>query len=218
MKNLKTILELPLLKKIDLQLFAEDGQDGNSGDDPEGGNNGDQSEDGAGGEGNSNKGDNGNKTFTQEELEAILRDRLAQQERVNKKKIEEAKSEAEKLAKMNEEQKKAYEQEKLQQQNAELLKKIQDLEKVQAREELSKSAASMLRENHKISATQDILDFVVGEDADVTNKNIEKFVAIIQADRKQVEIERATGYTPKNYSGSNEKTTAFDRVLSKYNK
>lgn len=218
MKDLKTILELPLLKKIDLQLFAEDGQEGNSGDDPEGGNDGDQNEGGAGGEGNSNKSDDENKTFTQEELEAILRERLAQQERVNKKKIEEAKSEAEKLAKMNEEQKKAYEQEKLQQQNAELLKKIQDLEKVQAREELSKSAASMLRENHKINATQDILDFVVGEDADVTNKNIEKFVAIIQADRKQVEIERATGNTPKNYGGSSKETTAFDRVLSKYNK
>lgn len=199
---------------FNLQLFTE----GDSGNNDVSENNEANNQNDGGGSENSNQGEGNVKIFTQEELNAILKDRLAQQERVNKKKIEEAKSEAEKLAKMNEDQKKAYEQEKLEKQNAELLQKIQDLEKFQAREELSKSAASMLRENHKINATQDILDFVVGEDADVTNKNIEKFVAIIQADRKQVEIERATGNTPKNYGGSSKETTAFDRVLSKYNK
>ncbi|WP_349814614.1 hypothetical protein [Dubosiella newyorkensis] len=55
----------------------------------------------------------------------------------------------------------------------------------------------MLQENHKITATQDILDFIVGKTAEDTNLRIEKLVSIIKADRKAVEAERTFCRAPK---------------------
>ncbi|WP_304427598.1 capsid assembly scaffolding protein Gp46 family protein [Dubosiella newyorkensis] len=109
------------------------------------------------------------------------------------KKIEEAWTEAQKLAKMNEEQKKQYEQEKIQTENENLKNQIAQLEKQAQRTELSKSAATILQENHKITATQGILDFVVEETAEDINVRIKKLVSIIKADRKAVEAERSLG-------------------------
>lgn len=156
------------------------------------------------------------KTFTQAELDRIVKERLKRAEKENQKKIEEARTEAQKLAKMNEEQKKQYEQEKIQTENENLKNQIAQLEKQAQRTELSKSAATILQENHKITATQDILDFVVGETAEDTNVRIEKLVSIIKADRKAVEAERALGRTPKIYRTDHEKPSPFEAKLNKY--
>ena len=133
------------------------------------------------------------KTFTQTELDRIVKERLKRAEKENQKKIEEARTEAQKLAKMNEEQKKQYEQEKIQTENENLKDQIAQLEKQAQRTELSKSAASILQENHKITATQGILDFVVEETAEDINVRIKKHVSSIKADRKAVEAERSLG-------------------------
>ena len=91
----------------------------------------------------------------------------------------------------NEEQKKQYEQEKIQTENENLKDQIAQREKQAQRTKLSKSAASILQENHKITATQGILDFVVEETAEDINVRINKLVSIIKADRKAVEAERS---------------------------
>lgn len=85
--------------------------------------------------------------------------------------VESAKAEAEKLAKMNAEQKQRYELEKLQKESAELKAAAEKVE-------LGRTATSILRE-HKIDATQDILPFVVGADAEDTKGRIDKLVSII---------------------------------------
>lgn len=192
-----------IVKPFNLQLFAEESAPDLTPDEPENAP-------------KSSEEEKGEKTFTQAELDKIVKDRLKRAEKENQKKIEEARTEAQKLAKMNEEQKKAYEQEKIQTENENLKNQIAQLEKQAQRTELSKSAATILQENHKITATQDILDFVVGETAEDTNVRIEKLVSVIKADRKAVEAERALGRTPKIYRTDHEKPSPFEAKLNKY--
>ena len=192
-----------IVKPFNLQLFAEESAPGQAPDVPDTAP-------------QSWAGQQGGPSFAQAELRAIVKDRLKRAEKENQKKIEEARTEAQKLAKMNEEQKKAYEQEKIQMENENLKNQIAQLEKQAQRTELSKSAATILQENHKITATQDILDFVVGETAEDTNVRIEKLVSVIKADRKAVEAERALGRTPKIYRTDHEKPSPFEAKLNKY--
>lgn len=126
----------------------------------------------------------------------------------HKTELETAKSEAAKLAKMNAEQKQQYELEKLQKEN-------EALKEAQARSELGKEAATLLKE-HKIDATQEILDFVVGKDAETTKANIDKFVEIIEKQLKAAELARATGKTPKNYSNDGNTMTEIEKRIAKY--
>lgn len=154
--------------------------------------------------------------YTDDDVNRIINKKYAEWSEKKDKEIEEAKTEAQKLAKMNAEQKKQYEFEKAQQKNAELQAQIEALKKEALKADLAKEAATTLQTDHNITATQDILDFVVGETAEETNERIQKFVAIIQADRKAVEVERATGHTPKNYNKDPEEKDVFAKKLAKY--
>ena len=81
--------------------------------------------------------------------------------------------------------------------------------------ELGGAASGLLKERN-IEATQDILDFVVGEDAETTNKNIDKFVKVIEEQVKRAEIARATGTTPKNITNNGNTLSEIDKRLAKY--
>lgn len=156
------------------------------------------------------------RTYTDEDVDKIINQKYAEWAEKKEKELEEAKTEAQKLAKMNAEQKKQYEFEKAQKKNEELQAQIDELKKEALKADLAKEAATTLQVDHKITATQDILDFVVGETAEETNKRIQKFVAIIQADRKAVEVERATGHTPKSYQKDDGEKDVFAKKLAKY--
>lgn len=166
------------------------------------------------------------KTYTQEELDNIIRKRVKRAEDKARKEAEEAaatqienaRTEAEKLARMNEEQKKQYEEEKKAKEMDDLRAENERLRKAQERADLSRQAADMLQSEHSITATQDILDFVVGDDADTTKSRIDKFVAIIKADRKAVEAERAIGKTPKSFNNGKNELSEFEKRLKKYKK
>ena len=69
------------------------------------------------------------------------------------------------------------------------------------RSELSREAAKLLN-NEGIEATQDMLDFVVGKDAESTQANIEKFTKIINSQIEAAEIKRNTGSTPPSYNNA----------------
>ena len=127
-----------------------------------------------------------------------------------------AKKEAEKLAKMNEDQKKQYEAEKKDQLIEDQKKEIAQLKMAATRAELSKQAARIMKEDHDIVATQDMLDFVVGDDSDVTSKNINKLVGIIMDDRKQVEKERSKGKTPQSYKNCGKTLSEIEKCIAKY--
>jgi hypothetical protein len=193
-------------KRLNLQLFAED----------EGGDEGgktDPDDDKGGDDGKPDPKDGGKddeKKYTDADVNRLLNAKYAKMAEKFKKELQEAKDEAAKLAKMNADQKKEYEIEKLKKENEEL--------KGQAtRYELGKTATSILKENN-IEATQDILDFVVGEDAETTKEQITKFVGIITAQIKAAETERATGRTPKNYSGEGHEMSDLERRIKKYRK
>lgn len=141
------------------------------------------------------------KVYTKADLDAAVKD---------------AKNEAEKLAKMNAEQKRQYELEKAQNRTKELEDQVAQLQKEALKAGLSKEASRILQEEHNIVATQDMLDFVVGDDAEQTNKLIKKLVGIIEADRKAVETARATGRTPKNYTNNGNTMSEIDKRIAKY--
>ena len=113
-----------------------------------------------------------------------------------------------KLAKMNADQKHQYEMEKLQKENAELKRSA-------LRMELGKTATGLLKE-HNVDATQDILDFVVGENAEETKERIDRFVSIVQAQLKRAEVERATGRTPKTVHNTGNAMSEIDKRIAKY--
>lgn len=145
------------------------------------------------------------KKYSDKDVNEILNKKYAKWKADEEKKV----SEAEKLANMSAEEKKAQELKTLQD-------KISKLEAEQTRTELGKQASVLLKEND-IDATQDILDFVVGSDAESTKENITKFKAIIDSQIKLHEASRATGSTPKQYGGG-EEMSAIERKIAKYNK
>ena len=122
--------------------------------------------------------------------------------------VKNAQEESAKLAKMNADQKHQYEMEKLQKENAELKRSA-------LRMELGKTATGLLKE-HNVDATQDILDFVVGENAEETKERIDRFVSIVQAQLKRAEVERATGRTPKTVHNTGNAMSEIDKRIAKY--
>lgn len=185
--------------KWKLQLFAEDPNDPADPNEPDG----DPKE--PDGDPKDPDGNDDEKKYSDKDVDKIVEKKFAKWKAQHEKDLKDAKDEAAKLAKMNADQKKDYELEKV--------KKERDDLKAQAqRFEMGKTAASILKE-HKIDATEDILDFVVGADADSTKANIDKFVGIINAQVKAAEVQRATGKgTSKNYGGGGEQNEILKRI------
>ena len=125
------------------------------------------------------------KMYSQEELEKIVKDRVARE----KKATEEAVEEAKKLAKMNEEEKAKYELEKLQSELAEYKKK-------DAFNGLSKEASKMLSE-HNIHADDELLAFVVKDDAEATKLAVDSFVALVNSKVTDGVKQALSGTPPK---------------------
>ena len=158
-----------------LQLFA-----GGEGDGADGNGTGAGDGTGSGGEGDGDNGNGEGKSFEDflkdPENQAEFDRRVAKALNTQKEKLdgeyqsslEEAKKEGERLAKMNAEQKKQYEAEKRDQLIKDQQKEIERLKQETMKAELSKEAARIMKADHSIIATQDMLDFVVGGDADAT--------------------------------------------------
>ena len=129
------------------------------------------------------------KTFTQSEVDDLIKKRLAKQEKSFDKRMQEKLDEAEKLRQMNEAQKAEYEQEKQRAYIAELEAKIN-------RSGLEREASKMLSEGG-IAVDDKILGLVVKDTAESTQKAVESFVALVNdlADKKVGE--KLKGKTPK---------------------
>lgn len=129
------------------------------------------------------------KTFTQSEVDDLIKKRLAKQEKSFDKRMQEKLDEAEKLRQMNEAQKAEYEQEKQKAYIAELEAKIN-------RSGLEREASKMLSEGG-IAVDDKILGLVVKDTAESTQEAVESFVALVNelADKKV--SEKLKGKTPK---------------------
>jgi len=174
-------MDLIQMLRLNLQFFSQDDTGGsNAGQDDTQNNENDDKED----SNKQDKNEQDEKTFTQSELEEIIKQRLARAE----KDKQEAIKEAEKLAKMNAEQKREYELEKTQRENEELKAKLN-------RFELGKEATSMLSEQG-IVANDEILDFVVREDAEQTKTAVEAFSKLVKDLTEQLVREKLKGNSP----------------------
>lgn len=151
----------------------------------------------------------GEKKYSDDDVNDIVNKKFAIWKSEHEKEVAEAKAEAEKLAKMNADQKKDYEIEKLKAEN-------EQYKALQVRTELGKEASKQLKEKN-IDATAEILDFVVGENAEATSKNIDSFVAIIEKQLALKEAERAKGKTPSSYNQGEQGTLSeFEKRIAKY--
>ena len=146
------------------------------------------------------------KTFTQSEVDDLIKKRLAKQEKSFDKRMQEKLDEAEKLRKMNETQKAEYEQEKQKAYIAELEAKIN-------RSGLEREASKMLSEGG-IAVDDKILGLVVKDTAESTQEVVESFVALVNdlADKKV--SEKLKGKTPKKM----EDTSAGEITKEQFNR
>jgi len=133
------------------------------------------------------------KTYTEEELQEIVKQRVARE----KKAAEKAVKEAEKLAKMNEDQKKQYELEKLQ-------KELEDYKKKDAFYSLSKEATKMLAEKD-IVADDELLSFVVKESAEDTQTAVNTFISLVDKKVQEGVKKALSGKAPKVNTGQGAK-------------
>ena len=129
------------------------------------------------------------KTFTQSEVDDLIKKRLAKQEKSFDKRMQEKLDEAEKLRQMNETQKAEYEQEKQKAYIAELEAKIN-------RSGLEREASKMLSEGG-IVVDDKILGLVVQDTAEATQEAVEGFVALVNALADKKVSEKLKGKTPK---------------------
>lgn len=128
------------------------------------------------------------KTFSQEEVDQILKDRLAREQ----KKKDDAVKEAEKLAKMNKDQKAEYEREQMQ-------KELDAYKAKEARNEMKKHASDVFK-NNEITPNDELLEIVTADTADQTQANVQAFNDVLNnMVKEQVQAKLYQG-TPKNYS------------------
>ena len=143
-------------------------------------------------------------------IEKAIKTRESKLEDKYKEDLKKAQTEAEKLAKMNADQKKDYELEQMREENARL----------RAESELNamRSTASSLLNEKGVEANSDMLDLVVEGDAEKTKANIEKLVSIVEKELKAAEVKRATGRTPNNFNNNSGNLSPLEEKIAKYKK
>lgn len=129
----------------------------------------------------------GKHVYTDEQVNEIVKKRLARAEKEKQAAVDEAA----KLAKMNVDQKKDYELQKAQKERDELKSQL-------ATYEMGKQARSMF-EDAKLSVTEDDLKHVVTPEAESTEANVKWLIAHDQAVAEGVRQELLKGSTPKTH-------------------
>lgn len=138
------------------------------------------------------------KTFSQEEVSQMIKDRLAREKRKSDERIKDAIQEAEKLAKKNKNQKSHYEIEKL-------LKENEELKAEKALSQMKNETRSMLNESDLESFDDQIINILVNADAETTKKNVESFINLLNQMVK-INVEKALRQEPPVNTQSNRMT------------
>lgn len=176
--------------KFNLQFFADQPDEPDGPDEPGEG----------GGKGKSDKKEsdgNAEITFTpeqQKKINEILERRVAQEKKKADEYAREKAEEAAKLAKMNKDQKAEYELEKIRKENEEL--------RAEKQMNAMRSEARSMFEDKNIKANDELLDFVVKEDAESTKKNVESFVDLLDGMVKAQVKEALRQDSPKTFKST----------------
>ena len=144
------------------------------------------------------------KKYTDEDVDRIVKNRLARAQEQAKKE----KEEAEKLAEMNAQQKAEYKAEQLEKELAEYKRK-------DALAEMSKVARKMLSEK-EINVTDELLAMMVTTDAQQTKQNIEGFAKMYKADVEAAVKARLKGEPPRVGSGTSTPVSEIQKRINKY--
>lgn len=178
----------PMMLPMNLQLFATP---------PEGGAEDKDKKDDA--ENDDENDDKPEKKYSDDDVDEIVKKKLAKAEREKAEAIKEA----EKLAKMNAEEKQKYEFEKLE-------AKVAEYERKEARAGLAKEASKMLGEK-EIQAPDEVVDMLVGADAEATQTAVKSVISWVEDLHKQWEIKRNTGKTPGKFSNTDNFKNPFSK-------
>lgn len=184
----------PLNRKINLQLFAEPtGQE-----EAPPGDNGEGTEPSAGGNGDHNAA-GAEKMYSEAELEAIVQQRIKDEQ----EKVTRAKTEAERLAQMNAQERAEYERDQLQQ-------RLDELEKERAVSQMTSTARKMLADAN-INVSDDIVSLLVSDDADKTKAAVDGFVSLFNQSVQNAVKDALKGNSPKT---GNAATVTKEQIMA----
>lgn len=144
------------------------------------------------------------KKYTDEDVDRIVKNRLAREREQAKKE----KEEAEKLAEMNAQQKAEYKAEQLEKELAEYKRK-------DALAEMSKVARKMLTDE-SINISDDLLSMMVTTDAQQTKQNVDSFTKMFKADLEAAVKARLKGEPPRAGSGTASPVSEIEKRIKKY--
>lgn len=175
-----------LFKKFNLQLFADD--DSSTSED------GKKSEQQAEEHQNETKKDEkkgeGEKKYTDADLNSIIDKKFAEWQKKKEKEVDEAK----KLAEMNATEKAEYERDKLQ-------KRLDEMMKEKSLTEMTKVARKMLSEDG-INITDELLANLVSDSAENTKEAVKSFIELFKSAVNDAVKDALKGKAPKNSTGS----------------
>ena len=166
---------------LNIQLFADDGSGNDSGNDGQGNN--DQVNDGQGNDGQTCLEP---KVFSQEEVDKIVQGRIAKERKSWEKQLQEQQTEAQKLEKMSEKEKKKYQEEKR-------IKDLDDREAAITRRELTAQAKVQLADK---GIPTELAEILILTDADSCKKSIETVEKAFQTAVQRAVEERIKGREP----------------------
>jgi len=124
------------------------------------------------------------KKYSDADLDRIINQKFAKWQKDQDKAV----SEAEKLAKMDAQQKAEYERDQLQ-------KRVAELEKKENRAEMGKVARGMLNEDG-INIPDDLVNMIITTDAESTKTNVQQFSKLFKAAVQDAVKEALKGKTP----------------------
>lgn len=139
------------------------------------------------------------KTFTQAELDDIVEKRVAREKKKAEQKAKDAAAEAEKLAKMNREQKADYEREKLE-------KELERYRKQEARLNMKNEAKKLFKESN-VDSSDELLELVTADTFDQTQENVEAFTTILNGMVETAVKDRLYSGSPKSFTNSGSAVT-----------
>ena len=166
---------------LNIQLFADDGSGNDSGNYGQGNN--DQVNDDQGNDGQTGQEP---KVFSQEEVDKIVQGRIAKERKSWEKQLQEQQTEAQKLEKMSEKEKKKYQEEKR-------IKDLDDREAAITRRELTAQAKVQLADK---GIPTELAEILILTDADSCKKSIETVEKAFQTAVQRAVEERIKGREP----------------------
>ena len=132
------------------------------------------------------------------------------------KKKEQEIAEAEKLAKMNAEEKANFNAQKEKERADKAEARIAELERKDALSEMSKTARKMLSDEG-INISDELLSRLITTDAAETKSAVDSFTKLFKAAVDDAVKDKARGTTPKNITNNSDAMSEIEKRIAKYN-